>query len=115
MQKTFNILKGLKARFEEHHEIKYTEGSLRAAASLASKHINDRFLPDKAIDLIDEAASKIRLEMNSKPEELDSLDRKLAQLEIEQEAVKRENDKERLKKHNFEPMKNFKIFYCKVN
>ena len=91
------ILRGLKERYESHHKVRIKDAAVIQAVNLSQRYISDRFLPDKAIDLIDEAASKIRLEMNSKPEELDSLDRKLAQLEIEQEAVKRENDKERLK------------------
>ena len=91
------ILRGLKERYESHHKVRIKDAAVIQAVDLSQRYISDRFLPDKAIDLIDEAASKIRLEMNSKPEELDSLDRKLAQLEIEQEAVKRENDKERLK------------------
>ena len=91
------ILRGLKEKYESHHKVRIKDAAVIQAVDLSQRYISDRFLPDKAIDLIDEAASKIRLEMNSKPEELDSLDRKLAQLEIEQEAVKRENDKERLK------------------
>ena len=91
------ILRGLKEKYESHHKVRIKDAAVIQAVELSQRYISDRFLPDKAIDLIDEAASKIRLEMNSKPEELDSLDRKLAQLEIEQEAVKRENDKERLK------------------
>ena len=87
----------LKEKYESHHKVRIKDAAVIQAVDLSQRYISDRFLPDKAIDLIDEAASKIRLEMNSKPEELDSLDRKLAQLEIEQEAVKRENDKERLK------------------
>jgi ATP-dependent Clp protease ATP-binding subunit ClpB len=91
------ILRGLKEKYESHHKVRIKDAAVIQAVDLSQRYITDRFLPDKGIDLIDEAASKIRLEMNSKPEELDSLDRKLAQLEIEQEAVKRENDKERLK------------------
>ena len=87
----------MKEKYESHHKVRIKDAAVIQAVDLSQRYITDRFLPDKGIDLIDEAASKIRLEMNSKPEELDSLDRKLAQLEIEQEAVKRENDKERLK------------------
>jgi ATP-dependent Clp protease ATP-binding subunit ClpB len=87
----------VKEKYESHHKVRIKDAAVIQAVDLSQRYITDRFLPDKGIDLIDEAASKIRLEMNSKPEELDSLDRKLAQLEIEQEAVKRENDKERLK------------------
>jgi ATP-dependent Clp protease ATP-binding subunit ClpB len=96
---TISILRGLKERYEVHHGVRITDGALVAAAQLSYRYISDRFLPDKAIDLVDEAASKLRIEIDSMPEELDTVERKLKQLEIEREAVRRENDevsKERL-------------------
>ncbi len=87
-----SILRGLKERYETHHKINILDEAVVAAVQLSERYINDRFLPDKAIDLIDEAAARLRLEMNSMPEELDELERKIRQLEIEREAVKREND-----------------------
>ena len=90
------ILKGLRPRYEEHHRVTITDAALTAAVRLSSRYINDRFLPDKAIDLVDEAAAKLRLEMNSVPEEIDELDRKVRQLEIEREAIRREKDKGRI-------------------
>ncbi len=89
---TISILRGLKERYEVHHGVRITDGAIVAAAQLSNRYITDRFLPDKAIDLIDEAASKIRIEIDSMPEELDSLERKIKQLEIEREALKREKD-----------------------
>jgi ATP-dependent Clp protease ATP-binding subunit ClpB len=88
-----SILRGLKERYENHHKINITDEAIVAAVQLSSRYITDRFLPDKAIDLIDEAAAKLRLEMNSMPEELDEVERKIRQLEIEKEAMKREEDK----------------------
>lgn len=87
-----SILRGLKERYETHHKINIKDEAIVAAVQLSERYINDRFLPDKAIDLIDEAAARLRLEMNSMPEELDEVERKIRQLEIEREAVKREND-----------------------
>ncbi len=87
-----SILRGLKERYEVHHGVRITDGAIVAAVQLSSRYISDRFLPDKAIDLIDEAASKLRIEINSMPEELDALERKIKQLEIEREALKREKD-----------------------
>ncbi|HET7152200.1 MAG TPA: Clp protease N-terminal domain-containing protein [Candidatus Kapabacteria bacterium] len=87
---TISILRGLKERYEVHHGVRITDAAIVAAAQLSSRYINDRFLPDKAIDLIDEAASKLRLEIGSMPEELDALERRIRQLEIEREALKRE-------------------------
>ena len=83
---------GLKERYENHHKVRIKDEAIVAAVELSQRYITDRFLPDKAIDLIDEAASKLRLEMNSVPEEIDNLERKIQQLEIESEALKREND-----------------------
>ncbi len=89
-----SILRGLKERYEVHHGVRITDGAIVAAAQLSNRYITDRFLPDKAIDLIDEAASKLRIEIDSMPEELDVIERKIRQLEVEKEALKRENDKE---------------------
>ncbi len=89
---TVSILRGIKEKYEMHHGIKIKDDALVAAASLSNRYITDRFLPDKAIDLIDEAASKIRMEVDSKPIELDEIDRKIIQLKIESEALKKEND-----------------------
>jgi len=94
VEDTISILRGLKERYEVHHGVRITDGALVAAAQLSHRYITDRFLPDKAIDLIDEAASKLRIEIDSMPEELDSVERKIKQLEIEREAVKREKDDE---------------------
>jgi ATP-dependent Clp protease ATP-binding subunit ClpB len=92
VEDTISILRGLSERYEVHHGVRITDGAIVAAAQLSHRYITDRFLPDKAIDLIDEAASKLRIEIDSMPEELDSLERKIKQLEIEQEALKREKD-----------------------
>jgi ATP-dependent Clp protease ATP-binding subunit ClpB len=89
---TISILRGLKERYEVHHGVRITDGAIVAAAQLSHRYISDRFLPDKAIDLIDEAASKLRIEIDSLPEELDEVERRIKQLEIEREAVKREKD-----------------------
>jgi ATP-dependent Clp protease ATP-binding subunit ClpB len=89
---TISILRGLKERYEVHHGVRITDGAIVAATQLSERYITDRFLPDKAIDLIDEAASKLRIEIDSMPEELDTLERKVKQLEIEREALKREKD-----------------------
>jgi len=85
-----SIMRGLKERYENHHKVRITDDAIIAAVELSHRYISDRFLPDKAIDLVDEAAAKLRLEMNSVPEEIDELDRKIKQLEIEKEAIKRE-------------------------
>ena len=98
---TISILRGIREKYELHHGVRITDGALVAAATLSNRYITDRFLPDKAIDLVDEAASRLRMEVDSKPEELDELDRRLLQLKIEREALKREEDaasKERLVK-----------------
>ncbi|MGA2574042.1 MAG: ATP-dependent chaperone ClpB [Candidatus Methanomethylicaceae archaeon] len=97
-----SILRGLKERYESYHHVRIKDEAIIAAVELSQRYITDRFLPDKAIDLIDEAAAKIQLEMNSKPEELENLDRKITQLKIEVEAIKREKDKEKLKSLNEE-------------
>ena len=92
-----SILRGLKERYETHHHVRIKDEAIISAVELSQRYISDRFLPDKAIDLIDEAAAKLRLEINSVPEELDEIERKIIQLEIEREAIKRENDQEKLK------------------
>ena len=91
-----SILRGLKEKYENHHKVLIKDSAIIAAVELSTRYIADRFLPDKAIDLIDEAASKLRMEINSKPEELDEVDRRVMQLEIEREAIKRENDTAKL-------------------
>ncbi len=90
VEDSISILRGLKEKYEVHHGVKITDSAIVSAAELSDRYITDRFLPDKAIDLIDEAASKIRLEIDSMPEELDSIERKIRQLEIEREALRRE-------------------------
>jgi ATP-dependent Clp protease ATP-binding subunit ClpB len=102
VEDAISILRGLKDRYESHHHVRIKDEAIIAAVELSSRYITDRFLPDKAIDLIDEAAAKLRLEMNSMPEELDQLIRQIRQLEIEREAIKRENDEEKLKVLNTE-------------
>ncbi len=99
-QEAISILRGLKERYETHHKVRIKDEAIISAVEMSQRYINDRFLPDKAIDLLDEAASKLRLEMNSVPEELDELNRKIMQLEIEREAIKRENDTQKLEKLN---------------
>ncbi|MDD9362286.1 MAG: ATP-dependent chaperone ClpB, partial [Anaplasma sp.] len=88
---TISILRGIKEKYELHHGIRITDSAIVAAANLSSRYIPDRFLPDKAIDLIDEAASRARIEIDSKPEIIDSIDRQVMQLKIESEALKNEN------------------------
>ncbi len=95
-----SILRGLKERYETHHQVRIKDEAIVAAVDLSQRYISDRFLPDKAIDLVDESASKLRLEMNSVPEELDEAERKIRQLEIEKEAIKREKDQLKLKELN---------------
>lgn len=97
VEDAISILRGLKDRYETHHHVRIKDEAIIAAVELSNRYITDRFLPDKAIDLIDESAAKLRLEMNSMPEELDELERKIRQLEIEREAIKRENDEAKLK------------------
>ena len=91
-----SILRGLKERYENHHKVRIKDEAIVAAVELSHRYITSRFLPDKAIDLVDEAAAHLRLEMNSVPEEIDNLDRRIRQLEIEREAIRRENDKQRV-------------------
>jgi len=91
-----SILRGLKEKYESHHQVMIRDEAIIAAVEMSQRYINDRFLPDKAIDLIDEAASRLRMEINSLPEELDELERRIRQLEIEREAIKRENDEKKL-------------------
>ncbi|MFN4083152.1 MAG: ATP-dependent chaperone ClpB [Bacteroidia bacterium] len=91
-----SILRGLKERYEVHHKVRIKDEAIIAAVELSQRYISDRFLPDKAIDLVDEAASKLRLEMDSVPEEIDQLDRRIMQLEIEREAIKREGDEQKV-------------------
>ncbi len=97
-----SILRGLKERYEVHHKVRIKDEAIIAAVELSQRYISNRYLPDKAIDLIDEAASKLRLEINSVPEELDEAERRIRQLEIEREAIKRENDQSKLKQLNEE-------------
>jgi len=97
-----SILRGLKERYETHHKVRIRDEAIIAAVELSQRYITERFLPDKAIDLIDEAAAKLRLEIDSLPEELDEAERKIRQLEIEREAIKRENDKNKLESLNEE-------------
>jgi ATP-dependent Clp protease ATP-binding subunit ClpB len=102
VEDAISILRGLKDRYETHHHVRIKDEAIIAAVELSHRYITDRFLPDKAIDLIDESAAKLRLEMNSMPEELDKLERQIRQLEIEREAIKRENDTDKLKSLNTE-------------
>jgi len=99
---SISILRGLKSRYETYHQVRIKDEAIIAAVELSQRYISERFLPDKAIDLIDEAAARLRLEINSVPEELDEVDRRIRQLEIEREAIKRENDKEKLEMLNNE-------------
>ena len=101
-QDAISILRGLKEKYENHHKVMIRDEAIIAAVEMSQRYINDRFLPDKAIDLIDEAASKLRMEINSLPEELDELERRIRQLEIEREAIKRENDEKKLSSLNEE-------------
>jgi ATP-dependent Clp protease ATP-binding subunit ClpB len=101
VEDTISILRGLKDKYEQHHGVRITDSAIVAAATLSHRYISDRFLPDKAIDLIDEAAARLRMQVDSKPEELDSIDREIIRLKIEQEALKKESDpgsKDRLKR-----------------
>jgi len=101
-QDAISILRGIKEKYETHHHVRIKDEAIIAAVELSQRYISDRFLPDKAIDLIDEAASKLRLEINSKPEELEKIERRIRQLEIEREAIKREKDQGKLKSLNEE-------------
>src|SRR6202453_2909778 len=101
VEDTISILRGLKEKYEAHHKVRITDGALVAAATLSHRYITARFLPDKAIDLVDEAAARLRMQIDSKPEELDNLDREIVRMKIEQEALKKEKDsasKDRLKR-----------------
>lgn len=100
VEDAISILRGLKDKYETHHHVRIKDEAIIAAVELSHRYITDRYLPDKAIDLVDESAAKLRLEMNSMPEELDRLNRHIRQLEIEREAIKRENDTEKLKQLN---------------
>lgn len=100
IEDAISILRGIKDRYETHHHVRIKDEAIIAAVELSTRYITDRFLPDKAIDLIDESAAKLRLEMNSMPEELDTLERQIRQLEIEREAIKRESDESKLKELN---------------
>ncbi len=100
IEDSVSILRGLKEKYETHHQVRIKDEAIIAAVELSSRYISERFLPDKAIDLIDEAASKLRLEINSVPEELDDIERRIRQLEIEREAIKRENDATKLNQLN---------------
>ena len=102
VEDAISILRGLKDKYETHHHVRIKDEAIIAAVELSNRYITDRFLPDKAIDLVDESAAKLRMEMNSMPEELDKLERQIRQLEIEREAIKRENDKEKLHDLNTE-------------
>lgn len=102
IEDAISILRGLKDRYESHHQVRIKDEAIIAAVELSNRYITDRFLPDKAIDLIDESAAKLRLEINSMPEELDTLERQIRQLEIEREAIKREDDQDKLKELNTE-------------
>ncbi len=97
MESAISILRGIKDKYEQHHKVRIKDDAIINAVELSSRYISDRFLPDKAIDLMDEAASKLRMEINSKPEELDKLDRKIMQLEIELAAIRREKDEQKIK------------------
>lgn len=101
-ESAISILRGIKEKYETHHQVRIKDDAIIAAVELSQRYITNRFLPDKAIDLMDEAASKLRMEINSKPEELDVIDRKIMQLSIEIEAIKRENDDVKVKALNFE-------------
>ncbi|MGJ7033088.1 ATP-dependent chaperone ClpB [Niabella hirudinis] len=100
VEDAISILRGLKDKYETHHHVRIKDEAIIAAVELSHRYITDRYLPDKAIDLVDESAAKLRLEMNSMPEELDRLNRHIRQLEIEREAIKRENDEDKLKQLN---------------
>ena len=95
VEDTISILRGLKEKYELHHGVRISDAALVAAATLSNRYITDRFLPDKAIDLVDEAASRLRMQVDSKPEELDELERRIMQLKIEREALKKERTRPR--------------------
>jgi ATP-dependent Clp protease ATP-binding subunit ClpB len=91
VEDTVSILRGLKEKYEQHHKVRISDSALVSAAVLSNRYITDRFLPDKAIDLVDESAARLRMQVDSKPEELDELDRRIMQLKIEREALKKED------------------------
>jgi ATP-dependent Clp protease ATP-binding subunit ClpB len=91
VEDTVSILRGLKEKYEQHHKVRVSDSALVSAAVLSNRYITDRFLPDKAIDLVDESAARLRMQVDSKPEELDELDRRIMQLKIEREALKKED------------------------
>ncbi len=99
---TISILRGLKEKYENHHKVRIKDDAIISAVQLSTRYITDRFLPDKAIDLMDEAAARLRLQIDSVPESLDEVSRRIKQLEIEREAIKRENDKSKLEQLNKE-------------
>ena len=113
-ESAISILRGIKEKYETHHKVRIKDEAIIGAVELSQRYITNRFLPDKAIDLMDEAASKLRIEMNSNPEELDVLDRKIMELEIEIEAIKRENDTNKLKSLNAD-LANFKDERNEIN
>src|SRR5262249_50866905 len=92
VEDTVSILRGLKEKYEQHHGVRIADSAIVAAATLSNRYITDRFLPDKAIDLVDEAAARLKMQVDSKPEELDTIDREIVRLRIEQEALKKEHD-----------------------
>ena len=100
VEDTIAILRGLKERYESHHGVRITDGAVVAAATLSNRYIGDRFLPDKAIDLIDEAASRLRIEIDSLPQEIDEVERRVTQLEIERQALQKEKDKASIERRN---------------
>ena len=102
VESAISILRGIKEKYEAHHKVRIKDEAIIGAVALSNRYITNRFLPDKAIDLMDDAASKLRMEINSKPEELDTLDRKIRQIEIELVAIRREKDEEKIKKLNLE-------------
>ncbi|GAK90713.1 ClpB protein [Nonlabens ulvanivorans] len=113
-ESAISILRGIKDKYETHHKVRIMDEAIIGAVELSQRYITNRFLPDKAIDLMDEAAAKLRMEINSKPEELDVLDRKIMQLEIEIEAIKREKDESKLKALHSE-LANFKESRNEIN
>ena len=117
VEDTISILRGLKELYEVHHGVRIADNALVAAAVLSNRYIADRFLPDKAIDLVDESASRLKMEITSKPEEIDEIDRKIIQFQMEKLSLQRESDtasKERLKKIEYE-LNNLKIKFTGKN
>ena len=117
VEDTISILRGLKDKYEQHHGVRIADSAIVAAATLSHRYITDRFLPDKAIDLIDESAARLKMQVDSKPEELDSIDREIVRLKIEQEALKKESDagsKDRLKRLDVE-LKDLEKTICRYH